>query len=190
MVYEPKNARHRSQDRTYSQISIRVEKYDIDCEAGINSFAVSGGVNQFNPDDYVYRFATTIYITGVCIESDEKKNQPIEVTIYGSVENDNEFFLKINDFHSLDKDGHKIYRKRGNLSIPVYSIPSGLGLLNRVRGKEEWIGWVRVTSQYAFMLISFLNANDNLYLSLTECKIGRTLWIYRIALQTTNPEEE
>lgn len=185
-----KKKRPKPKGKTYTQISVRVEKHDMHCDAGINPFLENGRGHEPDPSANVYRFSTSIEILGTFISPADRVNEAISMTIYGDEFRENEFSLKVKDFHALDDDYRPMYRKKSGKEVPVYTLPDGLGLLNRVRGKREWHGWFRVKPEFSAVLINVLNHSQIIYLALTECKVGRTRWIHRISLQTTNPEEE
>lgn len=183
-----KRSKPKGKIQTY--ISVLVEKHDIHCDSGINPFLETGRSHEPDPSANVYRFSTTIEIAGTCIGPADRLDEPISITVYGNEFKEDEFSLKVKDFHALDDNYRPLYRKKSGLEVPVYSLPDGLGLLNRVRGKKEWQGWFRVKPEFAAVLINILNDSQVIYLALTECKIGRTRWIKSLSLQTTNPEEE
>jgi len=78
---------------------------------------------------------------------------------------------------------------RGELR-PVYDVPEGIGILNKVRGTQNWTGAAWVAPNTISDMLTLLPTVDPLYVFLHEVKIGRNRWIKGITLQTTDPAEE
>jgi len=150
----------------------------------------SGRGAELDPAANVYKFSSTLEISGVFIEPGDRSGEPVKIAIYGDEFEENEFLLKVKDFHAVDNELRPVYKKKGNRELPVYALPNGLGIINKLRGKNEWQGWYRVPAAFAAVLLTVLNCNQVVYLTITECKVERTRWIYRLALQTNDPEDD
>lgn len=179
----------RAAKEEFSWFSIRVDEYRIYCEAGINPFMSPGRRSEPDPLALVYRFQASLEITGIFI-GEERNGERVDIKIYGGEFEEGEFDLQVKEFHAIDENFHPIFRKKGERQVPVYKLPSGIGMLDRIRGERNWQGWVRVHSDLAETMLLTLASHPSVYLAIGEHRVGRARWIHRLCLQTTNPETD
>ncbi|MDB4409293.1 hypothetical protein N9235_00560 [Gammaproteobacteria bacterium] len=172
----------------YTFLGLELTGYKAAVDAAIN-YEVKNLRNCFS-DTRIYRFDSSVEITGTCIYPDERALENYEISVYGREESSGELDLTLKDCHVLDDDYTPKYRKIRGKEVPVYKIPKGLGLLNRIRGTKNWSGYAWVPPRTVSDMQVLLVGTRPLYLALHELKIGRHRWIDSLTVQTTNPAEE
>ena len=100
------------------------------------------------------------------------------------------FDVTLSDCQARDDDGDRKYRRVRGEDVPVYEVPKGIGMIERVRGVGGWSGWCWISPRAVSDMLVLLPNVSPLYISLHERKIGRTRWINGLTLQTTDPAEE
>jgi hypothetical protein len=80
--------------------------------------------------------------------------------------------------------GKKVLVKKG---VPVYDVPDGLGLIQKIRNKKEWTGFCWVSPGTVSDMLLLLPHVRPLYISIHERKVGRTRWINGLSLQMSHP---
>lgn len=94
---------------------------------------------------------------------------------------------KLSGRHMMDDDGARKYRKVRGEEIPVYDVPDGLGLIEKVRGEKRWSGFCWVSPGTVSDMLALLPHVHPLYISIHERKVGRTRWINGLSLQMSHP---
>ena len=134
-----KKRRQKKQEEVYTLLGIRVDSYEARLDASVN-YNVHAPQYAFrlDGDDPLFQCVTHLKITGTSIYPDERAKARYEVTIYGDDSPSRGAQAKLKDAQVRNEHGSPQYREyRGGL-IPVYKLPPGLGLIDKVRGKEAW----------------------------------------------------
>lgn len=176
-----------AQRDTYAILGLVVSDFQVRCSASTNT-----DIDRHYPDpaDPVFRNQAQLEIAAICIYPDERAGPPYSFTLYDAGSRPGKLSGTVGDYHARNQRGERRYRTRGGLSVPVYELPEGIGLLERERGKESWTAWAEVAPELIATMLTSLYGCSKLYISLTERKVGRARWIKDFTLQTTNPEEE
>jgi hypothetical protein len=78
----------------------------------------------------------------------------------------------VNDasIQARDKDNCTVYRTRRGLSEPVYDIPNGFGLLDRMREPRGWRCYFRAEQHLVADWLNLLGHRRQLFVALTSTK--------------------
>jgi len=147
-------------------------------------------LKKFESDAKVYSFTSSIELEGFYIYSDDRDNEEIQLTVYGTDEGPYDFDTVLADCHVRDENGTYKFRRVKGQEIPVYDIPKGIGHIERMRGKKIWSGFAWVNQQTVTNMLTLLPTVSSLYLSMHERKIDRNRYIVGLTLDTKNPDEE
>ncbi|MEW8418828.1 MAG: hypothetical protein AB2669_00515 [Candidatus Thiodiazotropha endolucinida] len=165
--------KRKSKQPEYSLINIVIDNYDVVTHAGINLFLNSNLRDMVNEDDPAYTFESSLLLQGTCIEPKDREGHWFEVTLYGSSNPPRHLRHKIKHMHKHDEDGNPIYKKYRKGSYPVYQEPSGLCILDKVRGENSWRIWLQVAPQMVTDSLLLLSSGKQAYLSVQEMKENR-----------------
>jgi hypothetical protein len=138
----------------------------------------------------VYRFDSSLEIAGVCNYPDDRSGERYSITVYGDQSDEGDLNAKLREFHIKDKNGDPKYRKSRGHYLPVYEVPKGVGLLQKVRGENSWNGCVWVPDRTVSMMLTLLNSMGALFVELHERRGARNRWVNSLRLQTTDPAYE
>jgi hypothetical protein len=138
----------------------------------------------------VYEFDSALEITGLCTYPEERLWESFFITVYGNQQDEGDLDARLREFHIEDKNGSPKYRKSGDRYLPLYKLPSGVGFLQKERGRNSWDGCAWVPNQTVSMMLSVLDRNGPVFAELHERRVGRNRWINGLTLQTTDPAYE
>jgi hypothetical protein len=176
--------RNKKPSVTYELLSIRLGGY----RASVNPYARDKRHQYADPK--IYSFGTSVELEGVCDYPDERSGDRYVISVHGWETEEGEFEARLSDRHVKDEDGTWKYRKVRVEEIPVYGVPDGLGLIEKVRGKNEWTGFCWVSPRTVSDMLLLLPHVSPLYISIHERKVGRTRWINGLTLQMSHPAFE
>lgn len=105
----------------------------------------------FNLDerDPLYGFETQLVISGNGTDPDDRIGHKFEITICGSDAPSKGLDLTLKDFQAKGQYGEPQYRTFHKREIPVYREIKGMALLDKVRGEDIWIAYIRVAPVFA-----------------------------------------
>ena len=178
----------RVKSKVYALLALRLRQYSAHVDASINAEL---HMPAFRYDGTrIYSFDSRIELAATAYWPEERAGEEFALSIYGLSPYDDRLPQTLKDCQERDEKGALRFRKvRGELR-PVYDVPEGIGILNKVRGTQNWTGAAWVAPNTISDMLTLLPTVDPLYVFLHEVKIGRNRWIKGITLQTTDPAEE
>lgn len=172
----------------YSFLGIKIENFDVIADASIN-YEVRYNLRECSGDERVYNFGTKIEITGNCNYPEECVGVPYTITIYGDDRRQDQFNMRLKDFHAIDDQWQKVYRKVKDGMRPVYNVPTGIGYLEKIRASESWSGYIWATPRFASDILKLLNVDRPMYIEIHRLKEGRGYTISSLSVKTIDPRE-
>lgn len=175
----------------HTRIYIKVESYQASIDALVNH-DVYAPQSAWNLDEHdpLYVFNSRLEITGVSTYPESRANEPYELTIYSEESPSSRFNLTLKDAQVRNEYGSPQYRQYRGSHIPVFKPPSGLGLVDKVRGEQRWSVVIWAIPRFIGELLTLLGQKRQLYVDLHERKEARTRWVQGLGLQTTDPATE
>ncbi len=176
----------------YTEVVIQVGSYDAAVDAAINH-VVYAPQNAFKLDDSdpVFAFKTRLVVRGVSTYPPERASDQYEFTIYGDDAPSQDIHTTLKDVQKREGGyGLPQYREYRGRQIPIYEPPSGLGLIEKIRGQKQWSVWVHAPTRFTNDLLTLLGHKRPLFIYLRERKNDRARWVQGISLQTVNPLDE
>lgn len=187
----PRKKNPKKPEVEHAHLSVRVEHYEASARAGINHYAFSPqDAWDLEDEDPLYEFAMELRIFGIVTYPEHRAGNEFELTVYGEGARTRRLNLKLKDIQARDKNGVPQYRQYRGKQIPVYDPPSGMGMIEKVRGKQQWTAWLHGSSQFAADALALLGHSRELFLGIHERKAARARWIQAVTLQTTDPADE
>ena len=181
-------ARAKKPIEDYSLLSIRIQNHKARVGASINHRAKDK--RQQHDDLRVYEFASSLEIGGLCTYPEDRLWQGFFITVYGNQPDTGDLNSRLREYHAKDKNEEPIYRKSRGYHRPVYEVPKGVGLLEKVRGENSWSGWVWVPEMTVAMMLTLLDGSGPVFAELHERRVERNRWINGLAVQTADPAYE
>ncbi|MGQ7829783.1 hypothetical protein [Altererythrobacter sp. Z27] len=184
-------AARRSSTEVHSHLTIAVEGYEASVSARVNHYAYEPRY-AFRPldDQPVHEFSSRLVVAGTIVSEGKSATNCCLVTLYGDPSPAFDLDARLEDIAELDDHGSPRYRQYRGKEVPVYRPPKGLGVLGKVKGQPEWQTSLFVKPVLVDRWLTLLCSSRDLFMSLHECKTGRTRWVRGIELGTVNPEEE
>ncbi|TGV61079.1 hypothetical protein EN784_01380 [bacterium M00.F.Ca.ET.141.01.1.1] len=186
----PRRRNDSSKDE-HTHLAVKVEH----CEASVET-RIEPGIYQpqyaWDLDDNapLYRTTTQLTFTGVATYPEGRAGEAYELTIYGSNSDPRRIEATVKDVQARNGHGSLKFRSYRGREIPIYNPPSGMGLLDKVRGEPRWMAWLHVSPLFANDALALVSSGRSLFLGIHERRSKRTRWIQGISLQTTDPAEE
>jgi len=172
----------------YSLLSIPLDSYRASVDASINHQARDKRDHYADPR--IYSFGSSLELEGTCDYPEERSGDKYTISVHGWETEEGQFGARLSDRHMLDEDGTRKYRKVRGEEVPVYDVPEGIGLIEKVRGERAWSGFCWVSPQTVSDMLILLPHVRPLYISIQERKVGRTRWINELSLQMSHPAFE
>ena len=170
----------------YEFLSIKVDRFDFAVGESINVDLRTGRPRELSDDDPVVTPVMRIEMVGTAIYPESRASDIYSITIYEDSSGRNHQRLK--DIHARNKEGHAVYRKYGDIQVPVYVPPSGLATVQKNRGVREWQTCLWVTRRTASDFLTVLSGKPRqLYVFIHERKVERRHWVVELTLQTSDP---
>lgn len=186
----PRKRKHQPEEE-HTHLAIKVEH----CEASVET-RIEPGVYQpqyaWDLDDDAPLHRNTIHLTlvGVATYPEGRAGEAYELTIYGSNSGSRRSEKTIKDLQARDEHGSLKFRSYRGRQIPIYNHPSGMGLIDKVRGEPRFTAWLRVSPPFASDALALMNSGRSLFLAIHERRSKRSRWIQGMSLQTTDPANE
>lgn len=171
-------------------LAIRIESHKASCNAGVNLSLLGGSLYEVDPKSLVYRFHTTLNVSGECIYPAERAGERYDVTVYGVTPDSREMTLRIEDLHDRMADGTPRYKKLKRGLVPVYLEAPSLGYLEKVRGESAYSAVVWVAPQFVTDALTLLSRDQELYAAIQEQRQNRRREVRSFTIQSTDPSEE
>ena len=170
---------------TYELLSIPLSGYRASVDASVNPYARDKRHHYRDPK--IYQFLTSVELEGVCDYPEERSGESYVISVHGWETEEGKFEARLSGRHVTDEDGTRKYRKVRGEEIPVYDVPEGLGLIEKVRGEKRWTGFCWVSPRTVSDMLLLLPHVSPLYIAIHERKVGRTRWINALSLQMSHP---
>lgn len=186
----PRTRKHQPDDE-HTRLAIKVER----CEASVET-RIEPEIYQpqfawdLDDDTPLYRTTTQLTLVGVATYPEGRAGEAYELTIYGSNSTPRRIEATVKDVQARDEHGSLKFRSYRGRQIPIYNPPSGMGLIEKVRGEARWVAWLHVSPLFASDALALVNAGRSLFLAIHERRRKRVRWIQGVGLQTTDPAEE
>ncbi|MCU7805688.1 MAG: hypothetical protein KZQ96_21085 [Candidatus Thiodiazotropha sp. (ex Lucinoma borealis)] len=186
----PKHRRSSKSTPQYTLLSITIENYEARCTAGINLDLLGPAQYIENEDEFTYRFDTTLEISGVCIDPEERSGEQYDITIYTADPESWQLQSRIRDLREQDEQGITKCKKLKSGEYPIYREPPSIGFLDKVRGENRytmaiWLGPLMITDT-----LILLSRKKQTYISIHEKKFDRKRRIKTFTIQTLDPANE
>src|SRR5262245_27814782 len=113
----------------------------------------------FNLDDRdpLYRFITRLTIMGTVAYPKERAGEHFELRFIGDDAPSRYLQTTLKDAQARDEHRSLQYRSYRGAQIPVYKVPPGLGLLEKVRGENRWTAWLDVLPRFLNVMLIMLS---------------------------------
>jgi hypothetical protein len=176
---------------TYTQLAVRLERYDVQSEVGV-TFYLERPELAFHDvdDDPVFEHITRLVLIGTSTYPAERAGECFELTIRGYDGPSSRVDLKLRDMHLLDADRVPRYREYRGQTFPVYRPVPGIASMSRAGRKSPWTAWINLQPRLVTDMVVTLGLRARLYLAISETKQGRDRWIRQLSLQTSDPSNE
>ena len=171
-----------------SHIVVCVQSFQVRSDVGLNYELID--LDRCHNETPIYHFSTELEVIGECLEPRDRKGHEFKITVVGQ-EGDHWFIQrKLGDYQRYDKDGREVFKKRRGIERPVYDLPEGVCVLNKVRGEPRWDTYLWAPASFVTHWLTLLTTTSPLYLALHEIKKNRQRWINSLSLDTAEPLEE
>ncbi|TGQ70842.1 hypothetical protein EN805_00065 [bacterium M00.F.Ca.ET.162.01.1.1] len=183
--------RKRQPEDEHAHLAIKVDH----CEASVET-RIEPEIYQpqyawdLDDDAPLYRITTQLTLAGVATYPESRAGEAYELTIYGSNSDRRRIGATVRDVQARDEHGSLKFRSYRGRQIPIYNPPSGMGLIEKVRGEPRWTAWLRVSPLFASNALALVNSGRSLFLAMHERRSKRARWIQGVSFQTTDPAEE
>lgn len=178
-------------EEVFTHCSVRVDRYEVRSEADINYHAAQPHLAFRDIDDeLLYQFQTHLEIFGTLLGPKDRAGHAFELTVYGEDRPSANIYTVLKDVHMRDRDRRPMYKRHRGVECPVYWTPKGVGSFDKVRGENVWRSTIFAVPRFVSDWLLMLGQGRELFLSVLEKKVGRDRSLHRIALQTSDPEEE
>jgi hypothetical protein len=127
----------------YELLSIPLSGFGASVDASVNPYARDKRHHYADPK--IYSFGTSLELEGVCDYPEERSGDRYFISVHGWETEEGKFESRLSDRHVMDDDGTWKYRKVRGEEIPVYDVPEGIGLIEKVRGEKRWSGFCCVS---------------------------------------------
>lgn len=174
--------------KVYTLLALRLEQYSAQVDAVINPDLHSPYFRY--EGTRIYSFSSNIELGATAHWPDERAGEEFTFTIYGLSPYDEKLRQTLADRQERDEKGSLKFRKVRGQYCPVYNVPEGIGIVDKVRGTQNWSGTAWVGPNTISDMLQLLTTVAPLYIFLHELRIARKRWIKGITLQTTDPAEE
>ncbi len=138
----------------YSINHAELTGYSASIDASINHKVRES--RYYEDDAKVFDFGSHLELEGHFIDSEDRAEEKIQLTVYGSDSGHCDFELTLADCQVRDGNGSLKYRKARGKAIPVYDVPKGIGYIERQRGTRIWTGCVWVKQQTVTDMLALL----------------------------------
>jgi hypothetical protein len=184
-----KRKRQKRAEEEHTHLAIRVERFEASVEASVNHNVYTPNFAwDLDDDDPLHQFTTRLTLIGVATYPENRVGDAYELILYG--DNSRRLSARVKDVQARDKHGSPEYRSYRGREIPVYNPPSGMGLLDKIRGEPRWTAWLHVSPRFTSDALALLSKGRSLFLAIHECKRERARWVRSVRLQTNDPAEE
>jgi len=172
----------------YTFISITVDNHKARTTAGINFGLLGSARHRTDPDDFVYRYESTIELSGFCHYPEERAGERYEVEIYSSHPNSAERELKVSDLQEHHGDGSPKYKKLKSGTYPIYREAPPIGFMEKKPGESRFNVAIWAAPTFLSDTLTLLTLPEQIYLSIQEKKLYRKRFVTEFNVQNTAPE--
>ncbi|MCB0636465.1 MAG: hypothetical protein KDC54_07590 [Lewinella sp.] len=175
----------------YTDLSVRVDAYDVSANASINNNIRSPESALYRDDEEpVYEFSTHLEISGTSIGPASRAGDTYDLSLYSENRPARGVNLPLKALQELDEHDSPVYRTYRGAPVPVYREPPGIALIKKDRGKPRWTVWVPALPHFVSDVLVLLGQDRQVYITLYERKVERRRWLQYLTFQTNNPLDE
>lgn len=175
----------------HTHLAVRVDRYDAHVSAGINHNAYQPQYAfDLDEDDPLYRFTTHLEIVGTCTYPEVRAGDEYLVTIYGEDAPSMGMDRTLKSIQARDEHHAPVYRTYRGKRVPVFIVPKGMGLLEKIRGQARWTAWLHAAPRFVSDALVVLAQRRQVYVAIHERREQRSRWVQSLSVQTTDPAEE
>ncbi|MER8687981.1 hypothetical protein [Mesorhizobium sp. M1136] len=186
----PRKSKHPPEEE-YTHLAIKVAHCEASVETRIEPEIYHPQYAwDLDDDTPLYRITTRLTLAGVATYPEGRAGEAYELTIYGSHSDSRRIKATVKDVQARDERGSRKFRSYRGRQIPIYNPPSGMGLIEKIRGELRWTAWLRVSPLFASDALALVNSGQSLFLAIDERRAKRARWIQGVSLQTTDPADE
>lgn len=188
----PRKAAERTEQTEHTSLALRVDGYDVRIAASINHQVENPkyAFGHLGADEPVYRHITYLIISGHVTYPEKRAGERFEFSVHGDDAPSKELRATLKDVQVRDEYNCPEYREYRGRQIPVvHPIPS-LAFIDKNRAQQKRTVWLNVEPRLVSDMLALLCSNRTVYVSVHEVKVGRTRWVRRFELQTTDPANE
>ena len=179
-------AKNKTPDK-FTELGMKVTNFDACAHASLNINLLTKPPIFYQDYDLAQEHYLSLKITAESIYPSGKVGDIYELEIIGKEMHRGDFLRTLNDYHDLDENGHRLYKKYRGKEIPVYKAPPGIATLSKRRGERIWDAFLWLAPNLVTDMLTILMKFDEVYISILEYRKERTSWIRDFSLQTTDP---
>ena len=153
----------------------------------LTSVVTNFDVRECSPSTKIQEHHTAIDLACNNIDHESPLSDAYSFTIYGDTHPYSKLESTLEDCHEEDEEGFKKYRKQKGKEIPVYDIPKGLAVLNKLRGERHWSTALWLPRDIVTDMLVLLNGSKQVFAFVHLKHVNRDLWVLGFDLQTSNP---
>lgn len=154
MPAKKKTARKKRATKVETIFFAKVDRYHVTQGKNLNTDILR---RQTRYDDTeVYDYLNVINITGTCIESDERDDAKLYLSIYAADENNPEIGGTLESRIIRDKDGAQATERYRGETYYKYDVPTDVGYIKKNRGEHGWHSFVRFPHREYDRLLTLL----------------------------------
>jgi len=171
-------------------VAISIERHIARCNAGVDLNLLGGSLYDVDPKALVYRFDTTLEVSGICTYPVDRAGERYDITVYSANPYSRELTLRISDLQARDKEDAPRFKKLKHGLVPVYQEAPSLGYIEKVRGARLYSVVVWVAPVFVTDALTLLSHDRQLYAAIQERRLNRRREVRSFSIQTADPSEE
>lgn len=188
----PRKASDKKPQSEHTHLAIYVDGYDVRIAASINHQVEDPkyAFGTLRGDELVYQHITYLAIGGHVTYPEKRAGERFEFTVHGDDSPAKELRATLKDVQVRDEYNCPEYREFRGRQIPVVHPIPYLAFIDKNRAEQKRTVWLNVERRLVSDMLTLLGSGRTVYVALHEVKEGRTRWVRRFELQTTDPANE
>lgn len=188
----PRKVSDKKAQPEHTFLAVRVIGYDVRITASINHQVENPkyAFGSLRGDEPIYKHITYLTICGHATYPEKRAGERFEFTVHGDDSPAKELRATLKDVQIRDEFNCPEYREYRGRQIPVvHPIPS-LAFIDKNRAEQKRTVWLNVEPRLVSDMLALLGSARTVYVAVHEVKEGRTRWVRRFELQTTDPAND
>ena len=188
----PRMPNEKKSQPEHTLLAIRVVGYDARLSASINHQVENPkyAFGHIGADEPVYKHITYLTINGQATYPEKRAGERFEFTVHGDDSPSRELRATLKDVQVRDEYNCPEYREYRGRQIPVVHPIPPLAFIDKNRAQLKRTAWLNMEPRLVSDMLALLCSDRTVYVSVHEVKEGRTRWVRRFDLQTTDPADE